>query len=52
MELYTELCTLSTKLDVEKSVDSSVKPEHLFCEAFIKLASFSNRLKNLLTFES
>lgn len=52
MELYTELCTLSTKSDVEKSVDSFVKSEHLFCEAFIKLDAFQNRLKNLLTFES
>lgn len=40
MELYTELYTLSTKSDVEKSVDSFVNPEHLFCEAFIKLNAF------------
>ncbi|KAI4452094.1 hypothetical protein C823_006663 [Eubacterium plexicaudatum ASF492] len=52
MELYTKLYTLSTKLNVEKSVDSSVKPERLFCEAFIKMICFQNRLKNLLTFES
>lgn len=52
MELYTELCTLSTKINVEKMVDSSVKPEHLFCEGFIKMNGFRNRLKNLLTFES
>lgn len=52
IELYTELCTLSTKLDVEKSVDSSVNPEHKFCEAFIKMTGFENRWINLLTFES
>ena len=43
MELYTKLYTLSTKLDVEKSVDSFVNPERMFCEAFIKMAAFENR---------
>lgn len=52
IKLYTKLCTLSTKSRVEKSVDSSVKPERMFCEAFIKLITFTNRSKKLLTFES
>ncbi len=50
MKLYTKLFTLSTFFDVEKSVDRSVKPEHMFCEAFIKFATLENRLKKLLTF--
>ena len=52
MKLYTKLCTLSTILDVEKSVDRSVKTERMFCIVFIKFWSFANRLKKLLTFES
>lgn len=52
IELYTELCTLSTIFGVEKCVDSSAQPERMFCSIFIKLITFSNRLKNLLTFQS
>lgn len=50
MKLYTKLFTLSTIFDVEKSVDRSVNPEHMFCEAFIKFMTFAFGLKKLLTF--